>query len=952
MFVQTICMKKTTIIIIIIITIFISHTLFAQGEANIWYFGENAGLNFNNCSPFAITDGELDTFEGCSSFSDANGNLLFYSDGTTVWNKNHEVMPNGTDLLGNPSSSQSAMIIPKPGSNTIYYLFTVGAETPGDEEPGFNYYTVDLELDNGLGDIVNGPIDLSEGRFRDWTEKVAAVKGAENGTFWVLSYAPSKFYAYKVTDNGVAISPITSSAFEANDKRGYLKISPDGTKVAIAHQADGVFLVYDFNDITGRLTNELELPLITEGNKPYGVEFSANSEKLYVHASNDAYIQFSDDNPTDPTHISTLFQFDISLSSDAAIISSRAIIHTGELFRGSLQLGPDRKIYRSLARSYTEGIPLLGVIENPENNGISCNYQHASVGLLGRLSTQGLPPFIASIFSQVQIIAESSNGDQTNINNGETVELCSGDNISLFTESLNGTTTYEWFYNGSRFPFSTDSTLLFNNITTADNGNYSLIVEHTDLCGNTNTLESEFVINVLDIPVIQSPIIFKNCDEDGDPDGFTDFNLEEANNAITYGDTSLTVTYYLTFNDADTESSAISPSPFNNSFISTVYARVENSAGCHDVSTVNLQVSTSAFPAGYIGESIETCDTDEINDGLHLFDLSQTSSNIISQFPSPDLSVHYYKTLSDAELEQNKIPLDQPYMSETPFSQTLYVRVESDINGDCFGIGPYVTLTVYPRPEFEVTPEAIICTNLFSFATLETFNPQETYSYNWTGPNGFSSNLPITTTNISGEYTVIATISAPNGDICESFPRTISVRESSIATIDLDDVTITDDSTNNTIVINNSNNNLGIGNYIFSLDYQFGPYQESSIFENVSLGIHTIYVLDKNNCGLASLEVSVIGFPKFFTPNNDNINDTWRILGVNERFYSATTVQIFNRFGKILALIDGTSEGWDGIYNGEQLPETDYWFKAKIIDVDGVIRNRKGHFSLIRRIPN
>jgi gliding motility-associated-like protein len=938
-------MKKNFIIILTFIT---SIAAFSQGEANIWYFGENAGLNFNNCSPFAITDGELDTVEGCSTFSDPNGNLLFYSDGITVWNRNHDIMPNGNDLLGNPSSSQSAMIIPKPGSNSIYYIFTVGAEGGGSES-GFNYYVIDMNEDSGFGDIVEGPIDLSQGQGHNWSEKVAAVKGAENGTFWVLSYVPNEFVAYKVTSDGVATNPIITPSFAANDKRGYLKISPDGTKVAVAHQSDGAFLVYDFNDVTGKTSNEIELPLITEGNKPYGVEFSANSEKLYVHASNDAFIAFSDENPTDPIHMSTLFQFDVSLSSDTDIINSRTIIHEGILFRGSLQLGPDRKIYRSLARSYTEGIPQLGVIENPDNDGLACNYNHASVGLIGRLSTQGLPPFIASIFSQVQIIAEGSNGEQTNINNGEAVSLCAGDDISLFSETLTGTATYSWNLNGSEI--STDPILELNNITTASNGDYSVSVLHIDLCGNPNTLTSEFTVEVLDNPIVLSPFDLYNCDEDGIPDGFTDFNLDQANDAITIGDTDLTVTYHLTLDNASTETGAINPLPFNNTIANTVYARVENAAGCHSVSIVNLNVSTTAFPIGYSGETISTCDDDDLNDGLSLFDLSPLSSTFLSQFPpNPNLSVHYYRNVSDAQLELNEISQGELYMSETPFSQIIYVRIENDLDGSCFGIGPYLTLTVYPRPEFDVNPEAIICVNYTNFTVLQTFNPQGMYTYGWTGPNGFTSNLPTVTVFSGGQYTVTASITALNGDICESFVKTVDVIESNIADIDLDDISITDDSANNSITINNSNNNLGIGDYEFSLGYEFGPYQDSPIFENVDIGIHTIYINDKNGCGVSSIEVSVIGFPKFFTPNNDGVNDTWIILGVNQTFYSQTTVEIFNRFGKILAIIKPSSQGWDGLYNGIKLPESDYWFKAKIVDDEGNIRNRKGHFSLIRRV--
>lgn len=928
---------------------FCTLTSLAQGEANFWYFGENAGLNFNDCTPQAITDGELNTIEGCSTFSDPDGNLLFYSDGSTVWNRNHQVMPNGQNMLGNASSSQSAMIIPKPGSSNIYYIFTVGAETITEGgEYGFNYYVIDMEAEAGLGDVIEGPYDLSQGRAHDWTEKVAAVKGAQSGTFWVVSYVPNEFVAYKITSDGVASTPIKSSAYGASDRRGYLKLSPDGTKLAVAHQADSAFLLYNFNSETGKVTNELNLPLITEGNKPYGVEFSANSEKLYVHASNDAFNALSDENPTDPTHISTLFQFDTSLGSNSAIVNSRTIIHEGNLFRGSLQLGPDRRIYRSLAKSYTEGIPQLGVIENPEEDGTDCNYNHASIGLLGRNSTQGLPPFIASIFLQVQVIAENSSGQQTQINDGEVVNVCQGDDISIYSNELEGFSRFTWYFNGNPTPISMDPVLNFTNISAADNGTYTLSIYHTDICGNIITLESQFTIDVQDYPTVLSPVVLSNCDEDGVADGFTNFNLEEINDIITIGNSNLLISYHLTYHDADNQLNAIDQSSFNNSIANVVYARVKNAAGCHAVATVNLEVSTTAFPTSYSGEILQSCDNDDISDGLTTFDLSGMESLFLSQFPpNPNLSVHYYRNSSDAHLEVNEIPQNVPYMSETPYTQTLYVRVENDLDEACFGIGPYLTLNVFPRPEFEVEPEIIMCTNLTSFTTISAFNPQGIYSYLWTGPNGFTSNNPTTTVTEGGIYTVVASSVAPNGDICESFPKTVNVIESSVAQIDYDDVLITDDTANNTITI--LRDNLGPGDYEFALDYEFGPYQDSSIFEDVSIGIHTIYVNDKNGCGLTSLEVSVIGFPKFFTPNNDGFNDTWRILGVNDRFYSASTLQIFNRFGKILAIIKPSDQGWDGNYNGYKLPEADYWYKAEIIDDQGNIRNKKGHFSLIRR---
>ena len=117
--------------------LFLVLQIFSQKQANIWYFGQNAGIDFNFTPPKALADGELDTLEGCSTFSDANGNLLFYSDGTTVFDKNHDIMnfsdgsTSQNQLLGDPSATQSGMIIPKPLSDDIFYLFTVTDQSSG-----------------------------------------------------------------------------------------------------------------------------------------------------------------------------------------------------------------------------------------------------------------------------------------------------------------------------------------------------------------------------------------------------------------------------------------------------------------------------------------------------------------------------------------------------------------------------------------------------------------------------------------------------------------------------------------------------------------------------------------------------------------------------------------------------------------------------------------------------
>jgi gliding motility-associated-like protein len=451
-------------------------------------------------------------------------------------------------------------------------------------------------------------------------------------------------------------------------------------------------------------------------------------------------------------------------------------------------------------------------------------------------------------------------------------------------------------------------------------------------------------IKVNKLPVIQSSIIFKNCDEDGTPDGLTDFNLEEANDVITNKASSgLIITYYTSYNEAD---SGINPinSIYNNVNGNTVYARVENEKGCYRVCTVNLQVSTTSFPQGFL-KKIENCDDDAIIDGYREFDLTQASSLFLSQFPTgQNLSVHYYRSLNDAQIEQNEILTVSNYKNETSFSQVLYVRVESDDNGECFGLGPHLLLTVYPRPEFEVDNSAIYCLDNNPI-TLTTFNPKGSYTYEWMDNTGqVVSNLPYATVVTGGNYTVIATSSFG----CQSFPLSFSVVESAIANINLDDITIVELSDNNSITINNDNNNLGIGDYEFALDNINGPYQDQPYFDRVGAGSHIIYVKDKNLCGITQLEVFILGFPKFFTPNNDGNNDTWHIKGLGNDFSNASRVSVFDRYGKLIKQLNAKNGYWDGTFNGQELANSDYWFVAELVEVTGNVRTFRGHFSLVR----
>jgi len=203
------------------------------------------------------------------------------------------------------------------------------------------------------------------------------------------------------------------------------------------------------------------------------------------------------------------------------------------------------------------------------------------------------------------------------------------------------------------------------------------------------------------------------------------------------------------------------------------------------------------------------------------------------------------------------------------------------------------------------------------------------YYYEWsTGET--TSEIEI---SAPGIYTV--TVSNTNG--CSKF-LTITVLPSNIASIR--HIEITDASQNNSISVIVD----GEGLYEYALGTINGTYQDSNTFNALAPGLYTVYVRDKNNCGITERLVSVIGFPKFFTPNNDTKHDYWQVYGITNDFQANASIFIFDKFGKLLVELDPLSPGWDGTYNGKNMPTSDYWFKVTLEDG----RIFTNHFTLKR----
>jgi gliding motility-associated-like protein len=1146
-------MKKNYLVYVLLV---ISFQIFSQNEASFWYFGDNAGLQFNaqNGSVSAITDGQIDTLEGCTSISDTEGNLLFYSDGQTVWNSNHQIMPNGnyfggTGLLGDPSSTSSGLIVPKPNDPDKYYLFTVdephhnnaevypnqfsgtydqGGTVPGQDDGfnnGFNYSLINMTLNGGLGDVdpieknihlvTYNPTDPEEIKYK-CSEKITAVRAEDCSSFWVITQFIDTFYAFKIDVNGVSTTPVISQIgpeISINGYRrnalGYLKASPDASKLIAANfgyanesggNAPGSVDLFDFDNESGIVSNHLQLYSPTLGNSPYGVEFSAENRKVYATLSEGE----------GGSGTSYVMQWD--LESDDILNSIETIHTSNQISAGALQLGIDRKIYRAQL-SYTGNNTIsryLGVINFPEADGLASNYNEQGIllditGTNQNKSRIGLPPFIQSLFnSEIDII-------QNGISTTE-LKLCTNDSYTLEATDIVGA-DYAWSFNG--FPLTETSSQLFvdtpgfyevyiepnngecpiegsavvgvfeipvahpltevkvcdgndndglssfdfsdknpealstqdpleynvryfeteddatsgdnditfpytnienpqtifvrvensNNTNCFDVNSFNLEVFKTPQIAELNTIEvcdnigdeldgiaiidlaeliplirgnqedSETAIsfhatqenaddNVLALSlnytnsaafndtlfvrieniaftdcyktesfnIIVNPIPVANnisilqCDEDGIPEGFTTFNINESLELITDNTTENTVEYYLSLMDAQNQENEIDGDSFDNFFNpQIVYTRVTNTdSSCINFSEISLEVSTTSSN----NASIELCDTDGTEDGFMNFNLTDVNETVLAGTPT-GLDLVFYETYEDALVETN--PIGTTFTNTIPYNQIIYGRVENA--NACYGISE-IELTVFELPNIETTFETLYCLNsspdtiVLNGGVID--DSPSNYYYAWLPTGENTSEIEI---NTPGTYTVKVTNT--NGCFKE---RTITVLPSSIArNINFE---VVDASQNNSITVIVD----GEGDYEYTLGNSNGPYQDSNTFNNVQPGLYTVYIRDKNGCGIADDLVSVIGFPKFFTPNNDDVNDYWQVYGITTQFQANSIIYIFDRYGKLLKELDPLSSGWDGKYNGENMPTSDYWFKVTLEDG----RTFTNHFTLKR----
>ena len=876
----------------------------AQGEANVWYFGIKAGLDFNGGGPVVLSNGQTNQFEGAASICDAAGNLLFYTDGLKVWNRNHIVMPNGNSLFGGGgSSTQAALIVPKPGSSTIYYVFTSDYEA---NPKGISYTEIDMTLAGGLGGVtVNKNILLNTSS----CEKLIGVRHCNKKDVWVVTHDwnSDAFRTYLVSSTGINLVPVISNVglligghpFNAS---GCLKASPNGTKIASATSGGNTgpikrFEVFDFNNSTGELSHPILFPSY---NGAYGVEFSPDGTKLYGATLSGK----------------TIYQFDLCAGSDAAIANSGVIIGTYPVTStpGTLQLGPDHKIY-----STRVGQPWLAVINNPNALGVACNFAFDGIALATN-SMNNLPNFISDYLkppSQPTPFTGAIKCDTGNF----VVPL------PVCTNATGNSPSFVWYFGDPSSGLNNTSSSATPSHVFTQNGNYVVSLITNYACGSDTISQS---INIVGkINVIQNPIICSG----------SSFMLPDNTLASTAG------TYVNTikaFNGCD---SIIT----TNLTLAAVVTTTQNPTICSG-SVFNLP---KGIPTGIAGTYIDTLITSNSCDSiitthLNVYTITSDQYPIIckgSSFVLPagksvSSAGTYTDTLTtpsgcDSVIKTNLIvtPIITFVQNASICLGETFPSPKGPINvaGTYYdtlktagGCDSAVTTVLTVKPTAASIQNVTVCSNEgYTFPNGTTVYTSSIYRDTVVSVNGCDSVIII---NLGVNPSPIVGISP---DVTIGAGTATTLTASGFGTYNW----------NPTIGLNSTTGNSVIASPAITTKYCVDVTSPNGCKDSAC-----VTVIVESIC--PEIEQAVL--PNAFSPNADGMNDEFCITGWKGCLESFN-IKIYDRWGEKVFESNNSDFCWDGDYNGKKMDPQVFIYNitAKYLKTNKT-NTKKGNISLIR----
>ena len=866
---------------------------YAQKEGNIWYFGNNAGIDFNSGTPIALTDGQMNTMEGCASICDSLGNLLFYTDGLTVWDRTHNIMPNGIGLMGHNSSTQSAIIVKKPKSKNIYYIFTIDAEAGIN---GLRYSELDMNLNGGGGDITSNKNILI---ITPTCEKVTVVKHRNNSDFWIITrlFNSNAFNCYLLTKDGLNVIPIINitNLYLGNNGTnaiGYLKASHNGKKIVSANTYLKNFELFDFNNSTGILSNAMTFSL--NNDNPYGVEFSPDNNLLYI--SSQGKIKLN--------------QYNLLSGNQQDIENSKKIIYetNTSLICGALQLGPDGKIYYSIATTFANKIYSLGVISNPNNQGLICNYTYPCFLTADRDVYLGLPNFYNSIFTKQEFSYDKA---------------CLGSNTEFFMPDVEYDNVL-WDFGDGGSSSEPNPTHLYGGI-----GTYNVKLNIT-LGGITETFSQD--IEISELPVIDI----------GD-----DATICQGDNFVL--DASYPFASYLWQDNSQNATFNVTQSGLHS-------VTVTDNSGCSGSASVNITV----LPAPGLDASICNGDNIQINaTGVGNIvwgsDAGLSNYNIFNPIASPSISTLYSATVTDGNgcsnsddilITVNNIPNINAgndenicYGTNVQLNATGvggFVWTPSDGLNDAFIANPIASPLINTSYTVEVTDDNncrnsdIVNVQVTTVPNIEVGDDITICDGDSVQLNAITSGLTIRwrpSLNLS-DSTIINPWAKPNDTVqykvfsynnnCFNFESlTINVKPLPYDVI-INDTTVCNDET---VLLNAKNNG---SSFLWSTG-------ETTQTIEAKEGTYSLTIT--NDCGSYTTTTNVstkfcnINIPNIITPNGDGVNDFFFIGGITPQTWN---LEVFNRWGNMVF----KSNAYNNDFNGKDLTDGVYFYILSSPDGD------------------
>ncbi len=882
---------------------------FAQKENNVWAFGIHAGLDFNSGIPVPILtnlggsnpSAATGSYEGCASVSDRyTGDLLFYTQGWAVWNSSHSIMPNGQNLSSHPnvkSTTQSSVIVPFPDNYNRYYLFSLGNTEVTPVRGLLSYSVIDMTLDGGRGDVVPGLKNIRIDS--NLSEKIVAV-GGENCNIWVLVHdLDDRFKAYEITAAGISSVPVISQVGSGDYLGGgEMKMSSDRKKIVCALPAlPPRAELYDFDPLTGLVSNPLPLNFIYQDRGMYGTCFSPDNSKVYFQE--DGWNNY-------PIRI---YQYDLSSGIPSVIQNSHVVIDTMPLnpsSGGAMQLGPDGKVY---AVNSNGTVGYIYSIDNPNVQGKGCNFRRTHISLLpsDNVVRYGLPNFVAfppiqdTIYEltnvcepadslilrapsgfyhyewddgsndtirvirgtgkwwvrsfnycRLQVDTFASAANMLTVDLGPDIIACDGDVIRLQSAGHHTVPAYQWSTGESS-----------SSIEVAGPGDYWLHITE-NACTGRDTVKVDFIS------------VGVNMGSD---------------TGICRGDTLVLSVPY----SADWRylwSTGITDTQIRVTVAGNYWLQVEN-GGC--VANDTIQIAVSLRPVVNLGADTVICEDVPVVLGTFF----------------PEATYMWNTGSTDSFISVNV---------------TGEYRLRVNIAG-CVEEGT-IHIVAMPSPLPDLGPDRYICTNdtLLLNAGISGNN-----RYLWnTGDTGAvyaataagTYSVSVTTEHrCTGSDTVLLTFHpkpvvslGPDTTVCEETPLLLVARK-----FNADSLVWSDGSTGE----------------ILSVQYG-GTYTVTGI----------------NRCGTGADTILVrqlfcdIWLPNAFTPNNDGVNDVFRVLGNTGRL-EGFALSIYDRWGQRVFHTADKYKGWDGMFNGGYAQLGTYVYQLQY-NIDRKPYLQKGNFHLLR----